>query len=164
VKLTAALRRSLDLRPEERWLLGWAALWLIGVDVSLRLMGFRRLVARAHASAQSPTLSISAEDLRRGRMYARWIESAARHHVIRARCLHCSLVLHAWLRREGLPCELRIGVTRSDGELKAHAWVEMDGYVVNDRRASVSAFVPLSTLDGRPPDWAGVAGRSWSTI
>jgi hypothetical protein len=70
---------------------------------------------------------------------------AARHHVVPAHCLHRSLVLHAWLRREGLPSSLRIGVQKANGELRAHAWIELAGQVINDRPAAVAPFGVLSS-------------------
>jgi len=56
------------------------------------------------------------------------------------------LALHQWLREEGLPSELRIGVRKDDGELRAHAWVELGGLVVNDGAGAVAAFTPLRSL------------------
>lgn len=40
----------------------------------------------------------------------------------------------AWwlMRRRGLPAQLRIGVRKDDGTLRAHAWVEIRGLVLND--------------------------------
>jgi hypothetical protein len=70
---------------------------------------------------------------------------AARSHVVEARCLHQSLALHAWLRRERLPSELRIGVRKSYDELIAHAWIELGGQVVNDGPDRVAEFSPLAT-------------------
>jgi hypothetical protein len=58
-------------------------------------------------------------------------------------CLYRSLALHARLRREGMPSRLEIGVAKGDGDLRSHAWVELDGQLVNDTRSAVSAFVPI---------------------
>jgi len=52
--------------------------------------------------------------------------------------------LHHWLRGEGLPSELRIGVRKEHGALKAHAWVELGDHVVNDRPSAVEEFTVLS--------------------
>lgn len=36
------------------------------------------------------------------------------------------------LRRRGIPVQLRIGARKTGTQFEAHAWVEMDGRVVND--------------------------------
>lgn len=48
----------------------------------------------------------------------------------RALCLEQSLVLYFFLRRSGVPAELRIGV--HPYPFSAHAWVELNGIPVND--------------------------------
>ena len=46
-------------------------------------------------------------------------------------CLAQALAARILLRRQGLPCELRIGVNRpSHGGLEAHAWLESEGHVI----------------------------------
>ena len=138
-----------DLRPVAR-----AFAQLLGVELSLRLTSFRRALDYAERNPP-PNVSLGSEDLRRARMYVRWIDMAARHHFIRARCLHRSLVLHRWLREDGFPSVLRIGV-RKDGarQLAAHAWVELEGIVLNDRPDTVAQFVPLSSPSSANPSVA----------
>src|SRR5438874_8053237 len=118
MRIARPLRRFFELNGEERRLLARAAAWLIAVDFMLRVWGFRRVVAQAQAAGSDGHADLTFEDLERSRRYAHWIESASRYHFIKAQCLHCSLVLHAWLRREGLASELRIGVQKAGGELK----------------------------------------------
>ena len=138
------LRRVLALERAERRLLLRAFIALARVDLTLRVAGFRRLAARARLGAPPAGGRDEAAALGRARRYARTIDMAARHHVVPARCLHRSLVLHEWLRRDGLPGELRIGVRKEGEALRAHAWVELDGQVVNDTPAAVAPFVPLA--------------------
>lgn len=70
--------------------------------------------------------------------------NAAAHHTLGpANCLTRSLYLVWRLRREGIDCQLRIGVRLNDGVLDGHAWVECAGVPINDRRdvgADFSAF------------------------
>src|SRR5579862_760828 len=129
--------RARELSLQEWGLLLRAFATIGRVDLALRLFGFRRLVERTQTEATAETDHVAVEDLWRARRYARWIDSAARYHFVRAECLHRSLALHSWLRHEGLPSELRIGVRKTSDALAAHAWVELGGYVVNDRRDSV---------------------------
>jgi hypothetical protein len=135
------VRACLALSAAERRLLVRAFVSLLLVHAGLRLFGLRRLLAwagRPAATGVSPAARL------RVRHYARWIDAAARHHFVPSRCLHRSLTLHLWLRREGLPSELRIGVRKAGDALQAHAWVELGGRVVNDRAGAVAPFVPLA--------------------
>ena len=59
---------------------------------------------------------------------------------IKGKCLSQSLVLWHLLKRKGIQSELRIGVRKKDDRLSlatdnfdAHAWVEFQGEVLNDR-------------------------------
>ena len=131
------------LPAADRRILAHALVDLIVVDVGLRVRGFQRLVEGAHRTAPTPKHAVEPRDMGRACRYAAWLQIASRHHFIRGQCLHRSLVLHRWLRREGLPSELRIGVRKEGSELKAHAWVELGGQAVNDAPAAVAAFIPL---------------------
>ncbi len=153
----SSVARARELSLQEWGFLLRAFVTITQIDLALRIVGFPRLVARAQAQPPAEPDSLAVEDLWRARRYARWIDSAARHHFIRAQCLHRSLALHTWLRQEGLPSELRIGVRKTGGTLAAHAWVEVGGYVINDRRDWVAAFEPLATLDGERPNWTRLA-------
>lgn len=131
----------------ERWADPWLFVrsWirLAQVDMALRSRGFRGAVASCE-KGREPTRNVTARDMRRAQRYARRIQNASRLHFARARCLHCSLALHGWLRQDGLPSELRIGVLKDGDALKAHAWVELGGCVLGDEAVVVSAFAPLS--------------------
>ena len=148
--------RFLALRRHDRWLIVRAFVWLGLLELGLRVLGFRRLTQRPWlpATAERP---VGEGELRRAMRYAWAISLAGRHHAVHARCLLLSLTLHHWLRREWLPSRLRIGVRKDGGALLAHAWVELDGQVVNDTAASVAAFVPL----GRAGESDAVLAGSW---
>jgi len=155
MSLLAAIQRGLGLPGAERsgFLRAYAALAV--TDLSLRLWGFQRVVERvAPVSPVAAGLNLASIDVEQVNRYVRWIKSAARRHVVNARCLHESLTLHRWLRRDGLPSELQIGVRLEDGELKAHAWVELFDQVVNDAPSHVAEFRPLSHLHGQAVIWS----------
>ncbi len=132
------LKRLLELDQAERRIVARAFVALGWTSFGLRLRGFRRLFAAIEQIEAS--LVPSSEDLRRARNYARWIEVASRHHLVRANCLERSLVLHRWLRQERLPSVLRIGVRTDDGKLVAHAWVELATEPLGDRPEAVKSF------------------------
>src|ERR687887_2398210 len=138
------LCRYVSLTDAERRLFLRAFVCLGRIDLALRISGVSAFVARRSTESAAGCRPVGAEDLQRARQYARWIDIASHHHVVPAHCLHRSLALHRWLRREGLPSDLRIGVQKARGTLKAHAWVELGGEVVNDSPAAVAAFTPLA--------------------
>jgi len=118
------------------------------IDLGLRRWGYHRLLDRLERRAASPRREPRPEDGVRAQRYSHWLAVAARSHVVEARCLHQSLALQAWLRRERLPSELRIGVRKNNDELMAHAWIELGGQVVNDMPDRVAEFSPLATPGG----------------
>ncbi|MEA2639421.1 MAG: hypothetical protein QOF51_815 [Chloroflexota bacterium] len=151
--LLRGLKRFARLSGEDRLQFLEAYVALGTVDVALRLRGFQKVVGDQALSSPIASLA-SAQEIDHARRYAHWLEIASRHHIVRAQCLHCSLALWRRLRKAHMPGELRIGVRKTRGELKAHAWVEIDGQPVFDRPEAVAAFIPLRQADGNFPTWA----------
>ena len=58
------------------------------------------------------------------------VEVAGRYTPVTATCLKKALVLFWLLGRRGTQTELRIGVARPQGQLKAHAWLDYQGEVI----------------------------------
>jgi len=56
---------------------------------------------------------------------ARWVAWAIEERGARAPDLPRALAAHAMLRRRGIASRLCLGVAREDGEVAAHAWVEI---------------------------------------
>lgn len=139
-------------------LIDCALIWRASVDffrVSQRLhhSGFRTLMESLNEMETCDATSLRPRDIRKARRFSRRIAIASRVSFPHVKCLHRSLVLHKWLRSEGLPSELRIGVRKHGDELRAHAWVELAGIAVNDEP---QALVPFSIL--RPLEHLDVAG------
>ena len=67
----------------------------------------------------------------------------ARHAMLAPNCLHRALALQRMLRRRGVAATLRIGIGRRPHFLPGHAWVDVDGRVVNDREEVVTRYEPL---------------------
>lgn len=87
------------------------------------------------------------EDLDTARRIARGVGLAARYGLCRANCLKRSLVLVSLLRRRGIACTLKMGTRMNGQKLTAHAWVEQNGVVINDRPDVARGFEPLSRLE-----------------
>jgi Transglutaminase-like superfamily len=73
----------------------------------------------------------------------RMVKIAERYNRWWSNCLKKSLVLWALLRVQGIESDLKIGVQREAGEFKAHAWVEYEGDVLNDRSDVAVEFAPF---------------------
>ena len=133
----------MTLGRDDRRLLARAFIGLAMADMSLRFVGFSRLIqGRRPVASRGVNRGLMA--VNRPEHYARWLEIASRHHVVRARCLHRSLVLHQWLLRDGLESQLRIGVRKEGRMLHAHAWVELDGQAVHEHPGALVRFTPLA--------------------
>lgn len=75
-----------------------------------------------------------------------------RYSPVPGSCLSRSLVLWWQLRRRHLSPDLRLGVSLADGTFAAHAWVEHNGCVLNDRADVSARYGPLMRPVPPPPD------------
>ena len=87
--------------------------------------------------------------MNKAQQISRLVDAAARHGFYHANCLKRSLVLAWFLRRHGIPFELRIGTRKTTGSEKemqhfsAHAWIESNGVVVNENENVNERFTPF---------------------
>ena len=72
-----------------------------------------------------------------------WI--ASRHLPLDASCLRQSLLIWWLLLRRGLAAELRIGAGNRE-EFLAHAWVELEGRLVNERTDVTERYRPFDRV------------------
>lgn len=94
-----------------------------GFPAAHRFVGRIPLRRRRHPRA--------AEDL------VRTVDRAAIHYPRELRCLRRSAAITWMLRRHGHPAELVVGA--SIIPFFAHAWVELDGRVINDNENDIRA-------------------------
>lgn len=128
-------RRVWRLTWAERWLLVQALFLLHLMALALWSVGLRRwqaLLTRLTPVGCVPANADVAALIQEGRSMARLVDAAARHGPYPATCLPRSLTLWWLLRRRGIDSCLRIGVRKEAGWLEAHAWVELEGLVLND--------------------------------
>jgi Transglutaminase-like superfamily len=71
---------------------------------------------------------------------AHLVVAAGREGMFRANCLEQSLTLWWLLRRRGFEAELRIGARKKGETFEAHAWVELEGAVLNDDEGVAGEF------------------------
>lgn len=103
----------------------------------LRLGGLQRCreVLSLFIPADSAPECLTTEETHiQARQISRMVNAAARYGIYRANCLQRSVLLWWMLRRRGIDGELYLGARKGDGRFEAHAWVELAGAVLNDRR------------------------------
>ena len=99
---------------------------LISLPRLARFLGVRLLVDQGHEKAPLADAALSSEE----RLELRAAHLLFKNRSEYGRCLRTSLVVGRRLRGRG-PL-LRIGVLKSDGTLKAHAWIEIDGMTIGE--------------------------------
>ncbi len=122
-----------------------AILLLPLIDAGLRIWGFRRVYSALESLSvprSARTQPIPDADI--GQM-VRLVDVAANRGPVRVTCLRRSLAAWWLLRRHGVISEIQIGVRRRDGAFEAHAWVERDGIVLNDRADIGLDFATLAS-------------------
>lgn len=116
------------------------ASWLLLAAMDLvQITGFarmRRLIVRCRV--RRPLASAPTQDI----VWA--VEEACVWYVKRVACLQRSAVTTWMLRRHGTSAHLVIGYRPVPFE--SHAWVEVDGVVVNDRAQYPKVFTVLDRL------------------
>lgn len=132
----AAKWRRFRLRtPEERSLILRACMILPLAGVGMRVFGFQRwkeMIEKFSLSDSRPP-SLPVEAQREPALRAvRAVRSAELHGLTKPNCLERSMTLWWILQRQGIDGELHIGARKQEDKFEAHAWVELDGGVLND--------------------------------
>ena len=125
------LRKLQTLTWVEWGWLGQALLLLPLINLGLHLFGLQQL-RRLLAAFPGHALPAQAEQTAYVQQVARIVNLAARYGPYRATCLRRALLLWWWLQRAGIEAELQIGARFCEGELQAHAWVEVQGQPIWD--------------------------------
>jgi len=110
-----------------------ALLMLPLVGLSLKLRGFEATRATLRKTL-SPTMSRMDPDPlnKQITLTAHMVNAADRHGLLHPSCLVKSLTLWWLLGRQGISSQLRVGIRKDGGNLKAHAWVEREGIALNE--------------------------------
>lgn len=139
-------RRFYRLNGWERSIVLEAAGWLLATWTGLRLLGFRRwksLLLRLDPTQIPSTYGVRQEVTASTCQISRLELATARYLPLRTNCLEQSLVLWWLLHRRGIAAELRVGARKDSNRLEAHAWVELDGDVLNEPGEEHRGFVPF---------------------
>lgn len=115
------------------------ALFLLPVNAAaFRVIGYRRWHAVLGAFiSRNPQTSrnVNGPSVLSPQRIAQLVHAASREGTGTGACLERALALWWILRRRRLPAELRIGARLQAGRFEAHAWVQLDGAVLNDDEA-----------------------------
>lgn len=140
-------RRFRRLSGFERGIVLEAAAGLLISWLAVRLLGFRvcRAVFEKPLPARNSRHSKSgeADTLAVARRIAHLEAVTATNLFFRTSCLEQSLVLCRMLRSRGMNAELRIGARKEANGFEAHAWVELDGTVLDGGETEHLDFVPF---------------------
>ncbi|MDX1513447.1 MAG: lasso peptide biosynthesis B2 protein [Gammaproteobacteria bacterium] len=114
------------------------------VSTGVRIIGLKRM----HTLLRWPTSAVAvARDegspARSAENIARLVRIAAGRGLARPTCLPRALVLWTLLRRHGFEARIRFGVRKSSARMEAHAWVELDGRVINEQQCIANVYAPL---------------------
>jgi len=129
------VRRFCQLAPEDRGLVLQGVVFLSLTTIGLRTMNFRRcreLIERFSFSGPPSQRIETSSQMECGKRIVAAMHAVERNSPWRANCLERSLALWWFLRLNHIDGELHIGARKNESRFEAHAWVEWNGYVVND--------------------------------
>ena len=101
---------------------------LLAFDLLLRFRGFQALIKRVETWPTAEPRTIDPELCRR---VCAAVDRAQVYYPKKAMCLQHSAVVTCLLRRRGIPAQMVLAA--QDFPPKGHAWVEVQGEVVNDK-------------------------------
>lgn len=148
-------RKLQQLSRDERRLLAQAGLFLPLTLVGVRAFGVSRwqsvLAKLAQVGKKHPVRSCAGEAISsKAAQIATMVNVAAQHGIFRVRCLQRSLVLWSLLARNGIESEVRYGARKENGQIQAHAWVEINGVVLyDDEHRDFSILEELTASESR---------------
>jgi hypothetical protein len=143
--------RFLELPFPTKLLFFQAWLLLPWTAISVRLWGLRRTLLWVARLFKTRTARLESDPLPRAIAASTALRGAIRVNPVAGKCLSQSIALWGLLRRQGIETDLRIGVSKADTQVAfspnnflAHAWLELDGHVINDSPEIGLRFAPHS--------------------
>ncbi|HEY2964349.1 MAG TPA: lasso peptide biosynthesis B2 protein [Pyrinomonadaceae bacterium] len=136
-----------NIRPTKRETL-IAFLGLFSFDLLLRFRGFEALIKKVESwptAAAPPTAAAAAtSDTETCRRICAMVNRAQVYYPKKAMCLQHSAVVTCLLRRKGVSAQMVLAA--QEFPPKGHAWVEVDGTVVNDFRQVKTRYRQLRRI------------------
>ena len=125
-----------------------AAVLLPILHISLRLVGAPRTLAWIRGQAAGP---VRPKMLPTALQTAWAVTRASNRGLYRGNCLSRSATLLWLLRRQGIETDLQFGARLEGGAFSAHAWVELDGVVLNDSASVGRQFARFRAMHRSDP-------------
>lgn len=145
--LTGNLNKFRLLSWYDRKLLLQSFLLLPLIHCGLEVFGYYRLRSAMEKIApleKAESLYDHGDDqLRRAKAIVRIVLIASNYGLYRASCLRSSMLVWWLTRKEGIQSRICFGIRMIDRQLEAHAWVECDGWVINDLANIRDHYQPL---------------------
>ena len=117
----------------------WRAYWeLLNLEYPL----FRQNFAAIYERVRNTPLGVPAREKVTADQICHAVDLAAALYLKPARCLQRSAATACLLKKFGFPAEMVVGVQQIP--FLAHAWVELDGRVVNDKPYMSEIYLELS--------------------
>jgi len=121
----------------EAWLI---LLYVHAILTALPYPWWRRLLVNAREAATHESEHTPGQSERR---LLRLFRIAVRNHLWQMNCLRRSLALRLLLARRGVEAGLVLGVRKEGAAIEGHAWLQINGTVINDRADIARQFTPL---------------------
>lgn len=141
------ISRFRRLSPLDRAILIQALVILPIIQVRLRTLGFKRAIAPLIQTGDNKPLPSRQASRLQALRTAHLMHLAAKHGLVRGNCLSRALALLWLLRKQGMEGELRIGVRKAEGQLLAHAWIEVSGQPLAERGDVTLKYAPFEKLN-----------------
>jgi hypothetical protein len=106
----------------------------------LNSRGYKETIRLFSGSGDNMVWPPGGDPVSDGRKAARMVDVAARYGLSGGNCLSRSLVLFRLLRQMGMDADIRLAANLDGENFSAHAWVELDGVIINDRSDVDSSF------------------------
>lgn len=139
-------RKFVRRSTRQRYLIIQALILLPLAGVALAMLGLATTRALFGAFSRNPTNAPRWKD--DPDVITQSVHTAARHALCGTTCLPRSLVLWTLLRRQGFEPTLRFGARRTEGQVQAHAWVELGATVLDPTSGDTQTFAPFSCTSG----------------
>ncbi len=137
------LTRYLALPKAERRDL-WSASWrLILIRISL-FSGIETTRGRFSGRSLCDRNQLEPQELKHWEQRALALRRAG-SRLPDVHCLARSLALRWWMRSAGIDADCIIGVRSQDGQVKSHAWVEVNGRPIDEAPEIVDLYQVLKT-------------------
>ncbi len=124
-------KKFIQLSFQEQWLLVVAMVLLPLVTIFLTLLGTNKTKFILTKLSPIPT-SMDSNLKGKAKTIGSVVNIAASYCFFCSNCLRKSLVLWYLLRFNGIDSNICLGVRKFEGIFEAHAWVEYQGFVLND--------------------------------